>query len=103
MLFKPKFLLAMKRPGKDNKVILVGTASKATVTQRTKKIKAKTNGNNTVQQTVISWSKRIRGNEALTQINVKIMIQVLNPNERPWIKPSRIILSVKETSIKGNG
>ena len=43
-------------------------------------MKANTKGNRTVQQYDINWSKRILGNEALTQINTNIMISVLIPN-----------------------
>jgi hypothetical protein len=54
MLFKPEFLLATARPGKKSKEILVGTASKETIIQGTRNIKAKIKGSKTVQQTVIS-------------------------------------------------
>lgn len=42
-------------------------------------IKAKINGSIIVQQYNINWSNRILGNEALTQMKIKIMINVLNP------------------------
>lgn len=56
MLFKPFFLKLATIPGKKSTEIFVGTASKATMIQGTRKMKAKTKGNRTVQQTVISWS-----------------------------------------------
>jgi hypothetical protein len=34
-------------------------------------------GNSTVQQTDINWSKRILGKDALTQIKIKISVDVL--------------------------
>ncbi len=40
-------------------------------------------GNNTVQQNAINWSKRILGNEALTQINTKINIELFTPKLKP--------------------
>jgi hypothetical protein len=36
-------------------------------------------GNNTVQQKDINWSKRILGNEALTHININIIIELFIP------------------------
>lgn len=55
MLFKKgPFLLATARPEKKSKDMFVGTASKATITQRTRNMNAKTKGNSTVQQTVRS-------------------------------------------------
>ena len=36
-------------------------------------------GSNTVQQNDINWSKRILGNDALTHIKVKIIIQPFKP------------------------
>ena len=52
-------------------------------------MKAKTTGNNTVQQNVINWSKRILGNDALTQIKVNIIIELLIPKVKPEINPSK--------------
>lgn len=51
-------------------------------------IKAIIKGNNIVQQNDINWSYRILGKEALAQIKTKIMIQDLNPNVKPYKKPS---------------
>ena len=45
----------------------------------TKRIKAKTIGNSSVQQNDINWSKRILGKEALTHINIKIIIELFKP------------------------
>ena len=39
-------------------------------------------GNKTVQQKDINWSKRIRGNEALVQINMKIIIHDFTPKAK---------------------
>ena len=47
-----------------------------------------TKGNNMVQQKDINWSKRILGNEALTHINIKIIIEDFNPKLTPYNKPS---------------
>jgi hypothetical protein len=51
--------------------------------QGIKMIKAKTNGNKTVQQKDISWSKRIRGKAALTQIKMKTIRALFNPIINP--------------------
>lgn len=59
--------------------MFVGIILKLYKIQGIKIIKAITTGNKTVQQNDISWSKRIRGNEALAQINTNINIQALNP------------------------
>jgi len=40
-------------------------------------------GNKIVQLNDINWSNLIRGNEALTQINVNIIIHVLSPKLKP--------------------
>ena len=50
------------------------------MTQGTNTIKAITIGNNTVQENDISWSKRILGKEALTQIKVNINIHDFTAN-----------------------
>jgi hypothetical protein len=102
MLFKPKFLLEIARPGKNNKVILVGTALKAIRIHGTKKINPNTKGSNTVQQTVISWSNLTRGNDALTHTKPNIIIQVFIPNESPEINPSRTILDIEVNDENGN-
>lgn len=64
--------------------------------QGIKMIKAKTNGNKTVQQKDISWSKRIRGNAALTHINVntavKFIIQINKQSFNYSYKPSSFSL-----------
>jgi hypothetical protein len=51
-------------------------------------IKAKTNGNRLVQQKLINWSKRILGNDALTQININTIIELFNPIINPYNNPS---------------
>ena len=51
-------------------------------------IKANKIGNNTVQQNDINWSKRILGNEALTQININTIIELFIPKVILCKKPS---------------
>lgn len=41
-----------------------------------------------VQQKDISWSNLIRGNEALAQMNIKIIIQDFTPKDKPYDNPS---------------
>ena len=53
-------------------------------------MKANTTGNKTVQQKDINWSKRILGNELLTQINVKIIKELFKPKLKPYSNPSNI-------------
>jgi len=65
-----------------------GIISKLYNIQGTNMIKAITIGNNTIQQNDISWSKRILGNEARTQMNVKIIIQDFVPKVRVFNNPS---------------
>ena len=60
--------------------MLLGIISKVYIIQGTNTIKAIIIGKSTVQQNDISWSKRILGRDALTQINVNIIIQLFNPN-----------------------
>jgi len=45
-------------------------------------------GNSMVQEKVINWSYLIRGKDALTQINVNIIIQDFKPILKPEISPS---------------
>ena len=56
--------------------------------QGTNTIKANNKGNRTVQQKLMSWSKRIRGRLARTQINVKTNRADLIPRTSPEINPS---------------
>jgi len=93
MLFKP-FLKLATIPGKKSTEIFVGIESNATIIHGTKNIKAKTNGNKTVQHTVISWSYLILGNEARTHIKPNIIIQVLTPNVIPDRSPDNNPLSI---------
>ena len=58
--------------------------------QGTNKTKAKTNGNNIVQQYDINWSKRILGKLALAQIKTNIMIKVFNPIIKLYNTPSTL-------------
>lgn len=73
-------------------MILLGNISKLYKIHGTNIIKAITIGNNTVQQKVINWSKRILGKLALAQIKIKIIrqdfIPKINPQEIPSIKGS---------------
>ncbi len=55
--------------------------------QGIKIIKAKTIGNNTVQQKDINWSKRILGKEALTQIKVNTKIELFIPKGKRYNTP----------------
>lgn len=71
-----------------NKLIFVGIISKLNIIQGTNIINAITIGNNIVQQNVINWSNLIRGNDALTHINVNIIKLALNPKLKPQNKPS---------------
>jgi len=50
-------------------------------------------GNNTVQQNNISWSKRILGNEARAQMNMKIITQDFRPNDRLHNKKYNVSIS----------
>jgi len=68
--------------------MFVGIISKLNNTQGIKITKAITIGNKIVQQKDINWSKRILGNEALAQINTKIIIQDFTPKVKPYINPS---------------
>ena len=51
-------------------------------------IKANKRGNNTVQQNDINWSNLILGKEALTQININIIIELFIPKVILCKKPS---------------
>jgi hypothetical protein len=51
-------------------------------------IKANKIGNNTVQQNDINWSNLILGKEALTQININIIIELFRPKVILCKKPS---------------
>jgi len=71
-----------------NKLILIGIISKLYCIQGINIINAIIIGNNTVQQKDINWSKRILGNEALTHIKTKIIIEDFNPKLTPYNNPS---------------
>ena len=51
-------------------------------------IKAIIIGSKIVQENDINWSKRILGKEALTHININIIIQDLIPKDKPYNNPS---------------
>lgn len=70
--------------------MLLDIISKLYIKQGIITIKAITIGNSIVQEKDISWSKRILGKDALTQININIIIQDLIPNDKPYIIPSII-------------
>ena len=76
--------------GKANKAKSLIKASNAHKRQGTRMIKAKSKGNNSVQQNDMSWSKRIRGREARTQINVNTRALDLIPKTKPEINPSKV-------------
>ena len=65
-----------------------GIISKLNTKQGINIIKHITIGSNIVQENDISWSKRILGKEALTQININTIVHVLTPNIKPDIIPS---------------
>ena len=71
-----------------NKEILLGIISKLYTIHGTKTINAITIGNNIVQENNISWSKRILGKDALTQIKMKTITLAFRPIVRPYIIPS---------------
>ena len=68
--------------------MLLGMISKLYNIHGTNITKAITRGNNIVQQKDINWSKRILGNEALTQMKIKIIIQDFTPKVKPYNNPS---------------
>lgn len=79
----------MAKKGKANKLNPSTTkASKLKSRQGTKTIKAKSKGNRTVQQKLMSWSNRILGRLARTQIKVKTKALDFTPKIRPEISPS---------------
>ena len=53
-------------------------------------IKATTIGSNTVQHDNISWSKRILGNEARTQMKMKIMKEDFSPTDKLSFKKYKL-------------
>ena len=59
-------------------------------------------GNSTVQQKDISWSKRILGNDALTQIKEKINKLDFIPRHNPSKNPTNIILGLDKRSSRKN-
>ena len=63
--------------------MLLGIISQLYIKQGINTIKAITIGSNTVQEKDISWSKRILGKEALTQIKINIIRQDLIPIVSP--------------------
>ena len=67
---------------------MLGNISKLYCIQGTSKINAIIKGNNIVQQKDINWSKRILGKEALTHINIKIIIDDFKPKLKPYNNPS---------------
>lgn len=85
-----------------NIFILLGIISKLYSIQGTSTINAITIGNKIVQQNDINWSYLILGNEALTHIKIKIIIQLFIPKlllyKIPWIKGYSVIdgLSIQE-------
>jgi len=68
--------------------MLLGIISKLYMMHGTSTMNAITIGNSMVQEKDINWSKRILGKEALTHMNINIIIQDLTPRVRPYIIPS---------------
>jgi len=68
--------------------MLLGIISKLYITQGTNTINEITIGNKIVQEKDINWSKRILGKEALTHMNIKIIIHVFTPMVKPDNIPS---------------
>jgi hypothetical protein len=98
----PPILLVDVRNGKNgkaNKAKSLIKASNAPKTQGTRIIKANRRGNNSVQQKLMSWSKRTRGREALTQINVNTKAPDLIPKTKPGINPSVITEEPEDNSL----
>jgi hypothetical protein len=82
--------------------MLVGIASNEISKVSTKNITAKITGSKTVQQKAISWSYLIRGNDALTHINMKTIKQVFKPNDTPKKTPPKIgLFNCPITQAKG--
>ena len=80
--------------------MLLGIISKLYSIQGTSTTKAITIGNNIVQQKDINWSKRILGKEALTQININTIIELLTPKVILDNNPLNAILSKYSSLIK---
>ena len=57
-------------------------------------------GNNTVQQKDISWSKRILGKLALTQIKVNIINEALTPKIILEMNPDEQLIKNRVSGIK---
>lgn len=77
---------------------MLGNISKLYCMQGTNKINAIIKGNNIIQQKDINWSNRILGNEALTHMNTKIIIDDFKPKLTPYNNPS-IIGFENQTSL----
>ena len=83
------FLLQGRKTIIYNRWILLGIISKLYTIHGTSTINDITIGNNMVQENDISWSNRILGKDALTQIKIKIITQVfrpiIRPDNIPWV------------------
>ena len=88
-----------KTPNKEI-LLLAGNRSKLYNIHGTKIIKAKIIGNNTVQQKLINWSKRILGNDARIQTKQKISIQLFIPKVKPCTKPYQKGLLLNKRSYR---
>nr|ATQ37159.1 hypothetical protein [Colletotrichum lindemuthianum]ATQ37181.1 hypothetical protein [Colletotrichum lindemuthianum] len=72
----------------NNYIVMFSTnISNAYKVQGNNIIKANNNGNKTVQQKDINWSKRILGNEALTQIKINTKSELFTPKIRLYHRP----------------
>jgi len=80
--------------------MLLGIISKLYITQGTNTMSAITIGNKIVQEKDINWSKRILGKEALTHINIKIIIHDFIPIVKPDNIPSIKGESSEKSKIK---
>ena len=73
-----------------SRAMLLGIIFQLYIMHGTNIIKDITMGNSIVQEKDINWSKRILGNEALTQMKTKIITQAFTPRVIPYIRPSGI-------------
>lgn len=76
--------------------MLIKNIPKAYKIQGINTINPNNTGNSTVQQKDINWSNRILGKEALTQIKIKIIIELFIPNVILYNIP------VKEEPVKNS-
>jgi len=80
--------------------MFIKKALKSNNIQGIKIIYANSMGSITVQQNVINWSKRILGNEALTQINENTIIEVFTPKIKLENKLINMELELKCSNLE---